>query len=132
MAPQRSPADYPDPGKLAPVRGYRALPAHRRRRVDAIRGGAAGGCGLGLALAWTLGIFQRANPQSYVTNAAGNTAPAYPPMALTVFVVVIIAGLAIGLGIGNMVAALIPEAPPQPEHSAAAPPGQDASSAPDL
>ncbi len=120
MAPQQSPAD---PRTPTAVRAYRALPPHRRRRVDAILGGAAAGLGLGLALAWTLGIFQRANPQ--ITDAAGNTASAYPPMALTVFVVVIIAGLAIGLGMGFVIAALIPEAQAEPGRSAAVEPSQD-------
>jgi len=107
MSDEQSP-----PGLLS---RYRSLGLGRQRRIMAISGGGSVGLGVGIALAWTLGIYQRANPQTI------NFSSAYPPMALTVFVVVIIAGLAIGLGVGFMLAALIghheadpaTQAPPQ-------------------
>jgi hypothetical protein len=87
---------------------YRALTPYRKRRFHAIAGGGAVGLGIGIALAWIIGIYQRANPQPDITNAAGNTSQAFPAMGLTFFVVVIIAGSAIGLGLGYIAASLIP------------------------
>jgi hypothetical protein len=90
---------------------YRAQPQDTRRRWQTIFGGGLAGLGVGIALAWTLGIFQRAHPQGPVAPANGsfaNLTNAYPPMAGTVFVVVIVAGLAIGLGVGLIAAAFIP------------------------
>jgi hypothetical protein len=86
---------------------YRALTPYRKRRFHAIVGGAAVGLGIGIVLAWIIGIYQRANPQPDITNAAGNISQAYPAMGLTFFVVVIIAGSAIGLGLGYIAASLI-------------------------
>jgi len=100
------------PGAIGPIEAYRSLPPDSRRRIMAIGAGGLIGLGFGIALAWTIGIFQRANPQGTVISAnPGNLSPAYPPMGLTV-VVVVIAGLAIGLGLGTLVAALIPHAEP--------------------
>jgi len=96
MSDEQSP-----PGLLS---RYRSLGPGRQRRIMAISGGGSVGLGVGIALAWTLGIYQRANPQTI------NFSSAYPPMALTVFVVVIIAGLAIGLGVGH---AGCPDRPPR-------------------
>jgi len=105
-------ASPPAPNLPSPPRDlgsrYSALTPYRKRRFHAIAGGVAVGLGLGIVLAWVIGIYQRANPQSDITDAAGNTSQAYPAMGLTFFVVVVIAGLAVGLGLGYIAASLIP------------------------
>jgi hypothetical protein len=98
----------PPPGSRGYLDMYRAQPPDTQRRVKAIFGGGLAGLGVGIALAWTLGIFQRAHPQNPIASATGSLNNPYPPMAGTVFVVVIVAGLAIGLGIGLIAAAFIP------------------------
>jgi len=96
------------PGSRSYLDIYRAQPLDTRRRWKAIFGGGLAGLGVGIALAWTLGIFQRAHPGIAVQSQSGNLVNPYPPMAGTVFVVVIVAGLAIGLGVGLIATAFIP------------------------
>lgn len=69
----------------------------------AIWGGGLTGIGIGIALACVLYAFERANGWGPVINSS-------------VFIVLIVAGPAIGFGLGMAVAALIPNAerPPGP------------------
>ena len=78
-----------------------------KRRL-AIWGGLLAGLGLGSCLAWSLNIFEIANPQLGTCPIGCDTPPAslYPSMVLTVFVVLVFSG-AFGVGLGLVASALI-------------------------
>lgn len=79
-----------------------------RRRRAIISGGLAG-FALGCFLAWILAIVQIAlGPFAVGPDGPNGNTYYYPPTALTV-IVVIIACSGVGLGIGNMLSALIRE-----------------------
>jgi hypothetical protein len=73
----------------------------------AICGGGLTGLGFGLALAWVLHIFEQAHPQATFIN--NSNVSLYTSTGWTVFVIVILAGPAIGVGLGLMVASLLPD-----------------------
>jgi hypothetical protein len=81
------------------------------RRKRAIIGGGLAGFALGCVLAWILAIVQIAlGPFAVGPDGPNGNMYFYPPTALTV-IVVIIASSGLGLGIGNMLSALIREEP---------------------
>jgi hypothetical protein len=93
----------------------------------AIWGGGLAGLGLGLALAWVLLIFEQAHPQQAET-ALGTTINLYTSTGWTVFVIVALAGPAVGFGLGLVVASLIPDGGRPAAKPAAPTPGAEPAS----
>jgi hypothetical protein len=72
-----------------------------QRRPMAVFGGLLAGIGIGIALASVFHIIEQASPNGFGSGIGG-----------TVALVVLLAGPAIGLGLGMMAAALIPDGTP--------------------